>query len=150
MSTSHLERATARDLSQVLILLDESGLPDAGLREHLATLLVARQGGRVVGSAALELYGSSALLRSIAVHASVRRTGLGQRLTRGALDLAREKGVREVYLLTETAVNFFNRFGFKPVERSVVPPAVQTSVEFTTACPESATVMDLDLVPRIA
>jgi len=45
------------DLEAVLGLLRESHLPPDGLSEHVATILVARHEGRIVGSAALELYG---------------------------------------------------------------------------------------------
>jgi len=100
-----------------------------------------RENSRIVGTAALELYGGSALLRSVAVAAALRGQGLGQRLTTAALDLARKSGVRTVYLLTETAGAFFPKFGFKTIERRDVDPAVQVSQEFTTACPASAMVM---------
>jgi amino-acid N-acetyltransferase len=98
-----------------------------------------------VGSAALELYGNAALLRSVAVDQNLRGQGLGQQLTRAALDLAGQHGVETVYLLTETATDFFPRFGFQPIARSAVAPAVQQSVEFTSACPASAAVLALDL-----
>jgi len=99
----------------------------------------------LVGSAALELYGSAALLRSVSVSPALQRKGLGQRLTIAALALARERGVSQVFLLTETAREFFPRFGFRTVERADVPPAVKQSVEFTTACPDSALVMAVAL-----
>jgi amino-acid N-acetyltransferase len=126
------------DLSALLALLERSGLPQAGLADHLATTIVARSGDAVVGSAALEVYGGAALLRSVAVDATLRGHGLGQRLTRAALDLARQRGVATVYLLTETAADFFPRFGFQLTERAAVEPAVQQSVEFRGACPASA------------
>lgn len=99
----------------------------------------------MVGCAALELYGDAALLRSLAVTPSQRGHGLGQRLTQVALDLARQCGVSAVYLLTETAADFFPRFGFQPIPRDAVPPSVQLSIEFTEACPVSAQVMALRL-----
>ncbi|PYO42735.1 MAG: GNAT family N-acetyltransferase [Gemmatimonadetes bacterium] len=133
--------ATPADLPAVLELIDASGLPRAGLDDHVATTLVARESSRIVGTAALELYGGSALLRSVAVAAAVRGQGLGQRLTTAALELASRHGVRTVYLLTETAGEFFPKLGFTMIERSAVDPAVQVSQEFTTACPASALVM---------
>jgi L-amino acid N-acyltransferase YncA len=130
--------ADEHDLPAILALLDRAGLPQEGLREHLATALVARQDDSIMGSAALEHYGDAALLRSVAVDASVRNQGAGQQLTRAALDLARRRGVTTVYLLTETAGDFFPRFGFRPIDRALVDPAVQQSIEFTSACPASA------------
>jgi len=135
--------AQADDLRAILALLGTSGLPQDGLGDHIATALVAQEDGRVVGSAALELYGADALLRSVAVEAGLRGRGLGQRLTMEALGLARGSGVTTVYLLTETAADFFARFGFRPIPREEVAAAVQCSVEFTTACPETAQAMVL-------
>jgi SAM-dependent methyltransferase/N-acetylglutamate synthase-like GNAT family acetyltransferase len=111
----------------------------------MATAIVAREGDDVVGCVALELYGDAGLLRSLAVRSDRQGTGLGTRLTEAALDLARRRGARELYLLTETADGFFPRFGFAPVAREAVAPAVRGSVEFTSACPESARAMRLDL-----
>lgn len=143
--------AEPADLPAVLDLLARSRLPGDGLADHVGTLLVARAGGQLVGSAALELYGSSALLRSVAVDEHRRGTGLGQRLTRAALDLARARGVRTIYLLTETAGEFFPRFGFQVVQRDTVDPNVRQSAEFTTLCPASAVAMAADLrTPRSA
>jgi amino-acid N-acetyltransferase len=135
--------ANRDEMPQVLALLEEGGLPRDGLEDHLSTTLVARQEGRVVGSAALELYGSAALLRSM--RRDLRGTGLGRRLTEAALALSRELGVTEAYLLTETAVLFFPRFGFRQIPRSRVPHSVRRSVDFTSACPASARAMVLDL-----
>lgn len=145
MSTIQIERAAPSDLPAVLALLTASGLPHDGLAEHFGAALVARDGDRVVGSAALELYGESALLRSVAVAEGQRGQGLGRALTEAALALARARGVRRVYLLTTTAAGYFPALGFAPVPRAEVDPAVQTSAEFTGACPASAAVLALSL-----
>ncbi len=135
----------AAGLEAVLALLGRVRLPGDGLEEHQDTVLVARLKGRLVGCAALELYGGSALLRSVAVDADLRGQGLGVDLTRAAVDLARRHGAKRVYLLTETAGDFFPRFGFRSIPRSAAAPEVQRSVEFTTVCPETAEVMLLEL-----
>ena len=134
--------AAPTDLPAILALLDASRLPRAGIEDHVASTLVARQdSGVVVGTAALELYGGAALLRSVVVAATLRGQGLGAALTTAALALARQRGVRSVYLLTETAGRFFPRFGFHAISRAEVDYAVLASTEFTTACPKSAMVM---------
>jgi phosphinothricin acetyltransferase len=138
-----LNLAQLHDLPDLLALLDASGLPRDGLSEHITTAVVARAGDRVVGSAALELYGAAALLRSVAVAPALRGQGLGARLVRHALDLACQRDVGAAYLLTQTAADFFARFGFEPIARAEAAPAVQQSVEFTSACPASAQAMRL-------
>src|SRR5262249_36730360 len=134
-------RITPDEVDDVLGLLAENHLPIDGLQEHLATTLVARDDGRIVGSAAIEIYPGGALLRSVAVAPTRQHAGLGRELTEAAIGVAREHGVRAIYLLTTTAELYFPRFGFERTTRADVPADVQTSVEFTSACPSSATVM---------
>jgi amino-acid N-acetyltransferase len=134
--------AQATDIPSLFALLDYCGLPTAGLDAHLDTTLVARDTDKhLVGSAGLELYGTVALLRSVAVAPHLRGKRLGERLVLAALDLARQRGIDEVYLLTETARDFFPRFGFIPIPRDEVSPALHQSAEWTTACPTSAQAM---------
>jgi amino-acid N-acetyltransferase len=140
-----IEAARGQDLPAVLELLDRVELPGEDLENHLDGMLVARGAGQVVGSATLEFYGASALLRSVVVDPRRQGGGLGVGLTLAALDLARERGVARVYLLTETAGEFFPRFGFRSVARAEVAPEVKQSVEFGSVCPDTALVMQLDL-----
>jgi amino-acid N-acetyltransferase len=141
MAEIHIGDATPPDREAVMELLTAQGLPLDGLADHFDTAIVARQGSRIVGSAALEMYDDGALLRSVAVDPSVRSTGLGRRLTDAALDRARARHAPAVYLLTTTAEGFFPRFGFTRIAREDVPESVKRSVEFRSACPASAVVM---------
>ena len=136
-----VRRAEPGDAGHIAAMLQETGLPVDGLEAALDHALVATRAGHLVGCVALELYGESALLRSLAIVPELRGQGLGADLTRRALDLARRLGVRDVYLLTETASGFFPRFGFTPEERPNAPDLVKSSVEFRSACPKSALLM---------
>lgn len=136
-----IERARPEDGDAILELLRASALPDAGLLDYLATVLVARSPDRVVGIAALEVYDAGALLRSVAVDTTLRGHGVGRRLVAAALDLAGTLRVPAVYLLTTTAEGYFPRFAFSPVSRADVPRGLLQSPEFQSACPASAIVM---------
>lgn len=141
-----LRTAQATDLPAVLGLLDHAQLPRAGVAEALPHFVVAENRGQLVGVAGLEVYGESALLRSVAVEESWRGTGVGRTLIERALSLTRERGIRDVFLLTTTAEHYFPRFGFACVNRDSVSEAVQASAEFKGACPASAVVMRKTLV----
>lgn len=142
MKSSSIERARPGDTDDLLRIVAEGGLPLDGLREHLGTAIVARDDeGQIVGSAALELYADGVLLRSVAVAPDWRGHGLGHELTEAAIRLARDLGAPAIYLLTTTAEGFFPRFGFERIARTTVPPGIQASIEFTSACPSSAAVM---------
>jgi amino-acid N-acetyltransferase len=133
--------ARASDYEAVIGLLRTASLPTAGLSPGLTDFLVADDRERIVGAVGLEGYGDAALLRSAVVDPSARGTGIGHALVERVLDSARDRGVREVYLLTTTAEHYFPRFGFVVVPRESVPAAVQASAEFHEACPASAVVM---------
>jgi amino-acid N-acetyltransferase len=133
--------AKKTDLPDIERLLIANRLPTAGVSDWLSSAIVARAKGGVIGCAALELYPSGALLRSVAVAGSRRGEGIGRQLTDAALVLARTHGSPAVFLLTTTAGDFFPRFGFEPVDRADVPDDVKQSIEFTSACPSSALVM---------
>jgi amino-acid N-acetyltransferase len=136
-----IESAKDGDLPEVRSLLQRLSLPLDGVDEHVKTMLVAREDGHVVGTAALELYEDGALLRSVAVDPRQQGKRLGHELTDAALRLAAAHSADTVFLLTTTAERFFPKFGFEPIARDDVPPSVQASVEFRSACPASAIVM---------
>ena len=136
-----ISTARAEDVEPVQRLLADQHLPLDGLTDHVATLLIARDGSRIVGSAALEVYRDGALLRSVAVASTMQRRGLGHDLTEAAIAMARELKMPALYVLTTTAERFFPKFGFERIDRRAVPESVQQSVEFRSACPSSAVVM---------
>lgn len=141
----HITNASPEDLAAVLVLLADASLPQVGVAEHFHNFLVAREGGRVVGAVGLERYGPSALFRSLVVVPEYRGRGLGRSLTERMLDEARKAGVKRLFLLTDTAAEFFPKFGFRRIAREEADPEVQDSVEFRTACCQSAVCMRLDL-----
>jgi amino-acid N-acetyltransferase len=142
-SAIRIDRATQADAPALLALMERAHLPTDGLAAHLDAAFVARAGDRVVGSAAIEIYPDGGLLRSVAVDADSRGTGVGAQLTGAAIQEARRRALPALYLLTTTAERFFPRFGFERITREEVPPSVQASIEFREACPASATVMRL-------
>ena len=129
-----LERSTPADEPAIADLLAGAGLPVVGLAGAFEHGVVARDGGSIVGAAAVELYGDAGLLRSVVVDPNRRGEGLGQRLVGAAEALARETGVTDLYLLTETAPGWFPRLGYEPVDRAVARSAVGASREFDLTC----------------
>ncbi|HEX8251847.1 MAG TPA: arsenic resistance N-acetyltransferase ArsN2 [Thermoanaerobaculia bacterium] len=143
MSEITISPASADDLDAVKALLVASGLPTAGVDEHLKTFLVARDGDTLVGCGGAEAYQFAALIRSIAVDPNYRSSGLGRRLVRQLLDRLASRGLREFYLLTTDAEGYFKKRGFKVIDRDEVHPQLLSSREFQDACPDSAVCMRL-------
>ena len=74
------KRAEAGDWPAVRDLLTEAGLPLQGAAEAFGIGVVASDGDRLVGCAAIEPYDGAALLRSVAVVPDQRGTGVGTSL----------------------------------------------------------------------
>lgn len=98
------------------------------------------QNGSLVGVAGLEFYDKSGLVRSVAVDKHFRGQGYGRILVEAVVEKARARGLKMLYLLTDDANVYFERLGFRAVDRKDVDRAVKASVEFTEMC-ENATAM---------
>ncbi|MFZ5631776.1 MAG: arsenic resistance N-acetyltransferase ArsN2 [Bacillota bacterium] len=139
--------AAAGDYAAVHELLAACGLPTAGVREHLAGFLVADDGG-VVGAIGMERSGATVLLRSLAVRADRRKSGIAAALVNQALQQSRETGGEEVYLLTNTAEKYMQRWGFAEIDRSRIPARLLQNSALNSACPSCSTCMKLDLAKQ--
>lgn len=138
--------ATAADVAAVRALLSAAHLPLDGLEEQFADgYAVAEKAGTIIGAEGIETYDDAGLLRSAVVDDRWRGLGIGDALTRDRIDWARSRGLREIYLLTTTAADYFPRHGFARVDRASAPSAVQRSREFAEACPQTAVAMRLVL-----
>ena len=71
------------------------------------TFQLAVSGDRLLGCAALERYGSAALLRSVAVAEDARGIGLGVTFVEVAIARGQTSGVTTLVLLTTTAERFY-------------------------------------------
>jgi amino-acid N-acetyltransferase len=135
-----IEQARPSDRAAAEALLRGANLPLDGIDEHFGHFIVARGGdGALIGLAGIEFYGASALIRSVVVAPSHRRTGLGRRLVDAIIALAKSAGVGTLYLLTEGAQPFFESLGFEPIERSAADPHVASSPQFHIAPCRAAT-----------
>jgi N-acetylglutamate synthase-like GNAT family acetyltransferase/SAM-dependent methyltransferase len=146
MVASEIGVASARkdDLSELQTLLAEVELP-ADVESHLTDILVARHEKRVVGCVGMEVRGSDALFRSLAVAPPYRGLGLGRRLYEALEDLARRRGVKRAYLLTISIQPLAESWGFRRIDRDHVPPAIQEGSEFRGGCCASAVPMCKEL-----
>ncbi|WP_232686380.1 arsenic resistance N-acetyltransferase ArsN2 [Halobacterium zhouii] len=133
--------AEPEDHDRVVALLNANDLPHRDLQPNEASLLVAVDGGDVVGAGALEPRASSALLRSLVVADSVRGRGYGTALCDALEGHARENGVDELYLLTTSAAGFFRTRGYEAVDRERAPRELRQTSQFTDVCPSTATCM---------
>jgi amino-acid N-acetyltransferase len=141
--------ATAGDLPGVQTLLADCRLPTDGIELLTDNCIAARVGSKVVGCIALEPYGRSALLRSLAVAPDCRGRSLGRNLCARMVSHARLLGVEQLYLLTTDADRYFAALGFKRIERSEAPAQIQATAQFRSLCPKSAVCMARDISAEV-
>ncbi len=139
------EVKTKTQLQPILDLLKESKLPynDISLKDNLFVAYY-NDSGHLVASGGLEFYSGHSLLRSIAIEEKERGKSLGRQVVHDLLNRAKGKSINNVFLLTETAHDFFIKLGFRDINRDQVPPEVLASSEFTSVCPVSAACMVFD------
>ncbi|SAL06001.1 GCN5-related N-acetyltransferase [Caballeronia arationis] len=135
-----MRAARSDDLDAIKALLAENELPASDITAAaLKDFAVAEDAnGTLVGSVGLEKFATNALLRSLVVPKSARGNGLGRHLVAYAENVARADGIIELWLLTTTAAQFFQRVGYVVADRTTAPAQIQFSAQFATLCPASA------------
>jgi amino-acid N-acetyltransferase len=126
-------------------LLKTSSLPADDLNYQRDLLVGYYEGDALVGTGGLEIHGNYALLRSLSVKLGIRGKAVGTTITEYLLSEAKKKRLKAIYLLTETARGFFQKKGFREVQRDEVPAEVKASSEFSQVCPTTAVVMYLPI-----
>jgi len=125
---------------EVISLLKENELPTSDIDES-KILFALTKGSYVIGTGGLEFFDDCALLRSLSVRPGWQGRGLGKIITRQLEQVCREKGVADVYLLTETAQGFFNKEGYLAINRADAPLAIKKCSQFITVCASSGILM---------
>lgn len=141
MSMPTFHPALQSDLHDIQRLLKGSNLPFEDVEEHLSNFVVAREDEITVGLAGLEIHGKAGLLRSVVVAESHRNKGLGSMLYDHVVSQARQKGLRELSLLTTTAEKFFGKKGFRKIEEQAIPQYVKSTKEYQVYCASTAVCM---------
>lgn len=132
----------SEQLTAITKLLEACGLPFEDLTvAHMQDFIVLRDGTAVVGCVGLEVFGESGLLRSLAVAEGWRGRGFGRKLVHTIEQQATDRQINQLYLLTETAAQFFDSLGYQRMSRNEVRGGVRESAEFRTLCPDSAVCM---------
>lgn len=143
--TLRLDPATGDKLDDVIELLEAADLPTDDVRDGDAEFYLASDGddpeARSIGCGGLDVRGDAALLRSVVVGEADRGEGYGRMIVDGLEESARTQGVEELYLLTTTAAEFFEKLGYERADRTSAPDGVRSTPEFGSLCPESAVCM---------
>lgn len=133
--------ATTNQRQSIIQLLQTEKLPVDDLPASLDNFFVETEDNKVIGVIGLELYGDCGLLRSMIVDKEHRNKNIASGLVQRLENHAKTIGINCMYLLTETAPQYFERKGYQKITRDEVPESLKASSEFSHVCPVSATVM---------
>ena len=118
------------------------------LYDQLRDFIVAAEpgDGSIVGTCAMHIcWDDIAEIRSLAVVDGYQRAGTGTALVNACIEEARQLEVDRIFVLTY-AVKFFRKFGFKKVDKAVLPHKVWSDcikcVKFPD-CDEEALLLQL-------
>jgi amino-acid N-acetyltransferase len=136
-----LRKAENSEIPLIERLLRDNNLPYEDIHSKVNSLFICYANSGIVGIGGVEIFGKHALLRSLVVKEEFRGKGFGKAIYRELEKYASSKGVEELYLLTTTAEAFFEKLGFRRVDRNSAPEVVKNNDEFTSLCPSSAICM---------
>jgi amino-acid N-acetyltransferase len=136
-----IENARPEDREAVTALLQRAELLTDDLPAELTGFLLVKEQATSVGVAGLERFGTLGLLRSVAVSPDYQGKKIAAQLVGRLLETAKAAGITDVYLITTTAERYFERQGFKSIDRQNVPDVIQQTQQFSALCPTSAVVM---------
>lgn len=129
----------------IIQLLQAEGLPVEDLPASFEHFFVAIDNEKVIGAIGLERYGDCGLLRSLVVDKAYRNKSIASLLMQALEKSAADMGITTMYLLTETAPQYFAKKGYQKCGRDDVPAELKASSEFSYVCPVSALVMKKQL-----
>ena len=136
-----IKESNSGNRQSIVTLLQSEKLPVEDLPADLDNFFIAVDYDNVVGAVGLEKYNNCGLLRSLVVNKDYRNEKIATKLIQHVEKKAKDLGVDCIYLLTETAPDYFTGKGYKKIKREEVPADLRSSAEFSHVCPQSAIVM---------
>jgi predicted GNAT family N-acyltransferase len=114
------KKALARAFAiRVRVFVKEQGVPEEielDRDDEWATHFLAVQSGKAVGTARVVMRRGSAKIGRMAVLKRHRRKGVGKRLLKRAVQMARRSGAKKIYLHAQVAViGFYENLNFRCV-----------------------------------
>ena len=129
----------------VFELLAEAKLDFSDLKQPNIRLFRFEENGQTIGAGGLEISHDQALLRSVAVKKALQGKGLGKEMVAQIEQTARNSGIKSLYLLTNTAPEFFRSIGYQQIDRNDFAEPLKQTAQFSGLCPVSAVCMKKEI-----
>lgn len=145
MQEPSFQKAKPSDLNLIKNILKTNELPYEDLETSNVELFLTYKNAKFIGVIGLERFDDTGLLRSMTIEEKYRRKGYGKKICQKLFDYSKNTGIKELYLLTCTAKDFFEKIGFEVISRENVPDSIKSTTEFSELCPCSAICMKYTL-----
>ncbi len=141
--------AKLEDVVPIKNLLEKNDLPIDGVERHFKDFIVVENNAVLIGAVGLEIYEKSALFRSLVVDQKYRSENVGKLLIERIKAHALLNDVKDFYLLTTAARDYFLQLGFIEMERDQAPQEILITKEFQNLCPSTATCLKLNIENQV-
>ncbi len=135
-----LELTSEEDSTFFTQLLEANKLPVSDLYPGVKKFLLLSE-SKVIGTGGLEIFSNIGLIRSVSVADAYKGKGYGKQISSMLESVAKQLNIQELFLLTDTAKDFFAKLDYQVIERNEVPPSIRETQQFSSICPSSATIM---------
>ena len=141
----NIRPAVVADWPALKALLQAENLPTSDIDTASLDYFQVAAGTEILGAIGLEAHAGEGLVRSLVTARKSRSRGIGSALYQAMECQARALGIGRLWLLTDSASEFFEARGFSPEPRSAVPAWLAGTQQYRDLCPQSALVMSKGL-----
>ena len=122
-------------------LLHQNNLSTEGITEKDVQFFAMYEEEIALGIGAFTVCGVFAMLRSVCIDHRYQKRGLGNVLCNQLFIKAKELGLENIYLLTDTAEGFFKKQNFNRIKREELPIVLENNILVQSACSMNSVVM---------
>ena len=141
MQDIKIRNAEPGDYKDISDLLRDVNLPSEGIEDNIHNFIVMYLNGRLIGTVGLEVYREKCVLRSLAVSKEYQNNGFGNILYSEIMKKTAKLEIKQVYLLTFSAEQYFKKRGFYLISRDEVEEEIRSQGEFQYQVCNSAVCM---------
>jgi amino-acid N-acetyltransferase len=124
--------ATEKDLLPIQHLLAKANLSERGIEQNIDNFLVVEdEEKKVIGTVGIEPIDKDGLLRSLVLSSESWNAKIGLNFIELAVAYGKQKGYKNLYLLTNSTLPFFEYIGFRILAENEIPEHLKTSEHFS-------------------
>jgi len=128
-----LRKATVKDAQEIFKILQKYAiegilLPRSlnSIYENIRDFYVYEENGKIIGTGSLHIFWEDlAEIKSLAILPEYQNRGIGRQIVQACIQEAKQLGIKKVFALTYVP-SFFEKLGFKVVDKSEFPQKVWT------------------------